>query len=263
MNNADKSLMFMPIPGSRLDYNLKILERIRQFFIDYPDMRWGQGMINMGLMKDEMDAWMIESEEVYKRLKENMGESSQERAQTAMEIITKALKEAGLNGGKVSFDKDGNIVYNPDARAAEAELNPGGDDPDTKEDTTKRDHMDVVLEAYDEWEGDIEPIIDVVIEDFDVDKAAEMYEHNGWRWYRSGRDVIPTADMIEDQLRSLARTLCGELILKWKNRKEDKDLQYKMATGRLEVTGFIEAGDTPDLIILTMNLVPMSATNWE
>lgn len=258
-NTAD----ITPRPGSRLDYNLKILERARQFFIDYPDMRWGQGMINMGLMGDDMRAWMVESKEVYEGLRTNMGESNQEKARKVRDVIIKAIKEAGLDEDGVSIDKNGNIIYNLEPKENWTGGCADGDDPSPEEEAAIMDHNSEVLEAYGEWESDLDPMINDMIEIFDVDQAADMYKYNDWRWYRSGKDVIPTSEMIRDQIWSLARTLCGELILKWKNRKEDEYVQYKISTGRLEVSGFIDAGETPDMMELTINLVPLSASNYE
>ncbi len=250
-------------PGSRLDYNLKILERARQFFIDFPDMRWGQGMINMGLMGDDMRAWTVESKEVYEGLRANIGESNQEKAERIRDVIITAIKEAGLDEGGVSIDKNGNIIYNLEPKENWTGRCADGDDPSPEEDVAIMDHNGEIQDAYSEYVSVLDPLINDMIKDFDVDQVADMYKYNNWYWYISDKAVIPTSGMIKGQLWSHAKRLCGKLILNWKNRKGDEYVQYSISSGRLEVSGFIDAGETPDMMTLTIKLVPMSASNYE
>jgi len=48
----------------------RILELIEKIWRSYPDIRFGQLLINMGLMKDNIQAWTYEDEELEKHLME-------------------------------------------------------------------------------------------------------------------------------------------------------------------------------------------------
>lgn len=47
-----------------------ILELIEKIWASYPDLRFGQLLINLGLIKDEIHAWNYEDEELEKHLME-------------------------------------------------------------------------------------------------------------------------------------------------------------------------------------------------
>ena len=48
----------------------KILENIRKFFNDYYDMRFLQGLINLGYIADSLKEWNEESSVTYEKIKD-------------------------------------------------------------------------------------------------------------------------------------------------------------------------------------------------
>jgi hypothetical protein len=59
----------------------RILGMIEDHWRMYPDMRFGQLLINLGLMPDSIEYWKIEDDKVEKHLKRILNEYESERKQ--------------------------------------------------------------------------------------------------------------------------------------------------------------------------------------
>lgn len=233
---------------TRYDYNKKILKALEQFFGDYKDMRFCQGLINCGVIEDSMGSWNEESHETYRNVCDLLHIDDKEEARERLsEQAMQTLRDLGIDTTGIK------IVGN--------KIVPVGAEED----------------VHDETERIIKEKVEQAVDDFDSEEAARIFAAMKWEWgavvddgnEAGGIDVtyyIPNENDIRKAVRERATEACKNAAetLERHGGVAESEIIGEISCGRVTAKACIcEGNDINDLEVkVTLEAVEGISDNW-